>query len=406
MPKPSKQQISNRHGGMTTESIATPASLLVEYAALRYDYSEVSEAHRRHMQDAAVDIRRKYTRVMGDLLAIGRRLLEVKDFLPHGEFGRWIETEFELPERTVQGMMNAARIYSDEARVQRVARLSERAIYMLAAPSTPEEAREAVERIMEETGKVLTIAEVHQVIDEAKARNCALLEAPTTPAPAPRMIEMRAETPAVENPSEPKLSHHEMVLRDIDRYEATAKAEILGETAAESEPIMPADLAEAGFVLAHVGFGEWVAENDSIGYVGNRVTEPAAAIEEARECLTDMRAMKRAGEDVEEWAKSGPFAIQPPNTPSADLLNSATKNQQATIDAEYAVVTAPAPDSFDAWLSLRPANLTLRQRLAIIELAKRVAVDARDAEPRLYYAVNNALPMWSQLIITMEKMLK
>jgi hypothetical protein len=78
----------------------------------------------------------------------------------------------------------------------------------------------------------------------------------------------------------------------------------------------------------------------------------------------------------------------------------------ATIEAEYVVMEPEPADPFGAWLAACPANLTLRQRHDIIELAKRVAVDARGEEPKLYNAVTNALPMWSQLIITMEKMLK
>lgn len=151
-------------------AVPNPAPLAPDYSSLRYNYSDVPEKYRRTLQDAAIDIKRKQRRVIEDLFAIGRRLLEVKDLLPPGGFEHWVKEEFELNIRMVYNMMAAAQVYSDEKRVQRVAPLSDRAIYMLAAPSTPEEARIEVEKLIEETGKVPTSDSVMLIIRKFQGR--------------------------------------------------------------------------------------------------------------------------------------------------------------------------------------------------------------------------------------------
>jgi hypothetical protein len=44
----------------------------------------------------------------GHRIEIGEKLKEVKQLLPHGEFGQWLEIEFELAESTAQRFMRVA----------------------------------------------------------------------------------------------------------------------------------------------------------------------------------------------------------------------------------------------------------------------------------------------------------
>lgn len=160
------KQLPDRRGRHANpETIAaTPKEVLAEYAALRFDYNLVAEPDRLAVQDAAIDINRKHRRVLTDMIAIGRRLAEVRQLLPHGTFLAWLRAEFDLSQRTAYNMMGAGAVYNDDTRLQRVANLSERAVYLLAAESTPEPARVEVEEQIERTGKPLTSIEVRQVI--------------------------------------------------------------------------------------------------------------------------------------------------------------------------------------------------------------------------------------------------
>lgn len=47
------------------------------------------------------------------IIEIGKRLIEAKSQLPHGEWGKWLEEKVEFKERTAQRFMQAANEYSN-----------------------------------------------------------------------------------------------------------------------------------------------------------------------------------------------------------------------------------------------------------------------------------------------------
>lgn len=149
-----------RHAG--TMKLATHEAL--DTSHLRFDYEQVDEAHRGQVMQAAVQIKASADRMRDSIFAIGNRLLEVKDYLPHGQFGEWLRVEFDLSVRMAQNMMNVAREYGGKS--ETVSLLSDSVLYLLAAPSTPAEAREAVEQQVAVTGKPPTRTEVKRVIDK------------------------------------------------------------------------------------------------------------------------------------------------------------------------------------------------------------------------------------------------
>lgn len=220
-------------------------------AALKYDYGLIMPELRAQVQEAAFEIQRWQR----STVEVGKTLLTIKELLPHRQFLDWLMTEFGLKERSVQSMMNVARIYGEPEKAQRVALLSAGALYELAAPSTPATARTVIEERIA-AGEIPTRAEVKQVIDEHKPG-----------------------TPRVKPP----------------------------------EP------------------------------------EPA-------------------------------------------------------IEASYTVITEPP--TFAEWLAAMPTDLSLREQLAILALAKTTALRALGDHPKLYNAVYGALPAWSQLITAIEKELK
>lgn len=236
--------------------------------ALSYDYAGIPEEHRELVQRAALDIRTRQKRAAEDLIAIGRQLLQIKDLLSHGQFRAWWRAEFDYSERMVQGMMRVALIYGDPANARRVAHLSDGALYLLAAPSTPDTVRWEVAERMEMLDFHPTRAQIKAIIDAHKPPK--QLGSPLGAPPMPQLI--------------------------------------------------------------------------------GPVAEPDA------------------------------------------------------IDAEYTVV--PEPPSFAEWLAAMPTDLSLREQLAILALAKTTALRALGDHPQLYNAVYGALPTWSHLIHEIEKRLK
>ena len=66
---------------------------------------------------------------------VGPELLKVKAMLPHGQFGRWCETEARLDTKTAQRCMGAAKVFGDK--YDTVSGLTVNTIYELSKRSTP-----------------------------------------------------------------------------------------------------------------------------------------------------------------------------------------------------------------------------------------------------------------------------
>jgi Protein of unknown function (DUF3102) len=377
--KPSKQQISSRHNGTTTESLPGTQSILVEYAALRYDYEQVSASHRQALKDAAVDINRKQRRAREDMLAVGRRLIEVKEFLPYGQFLDWLEAEFELGDRMARRQMDVSRAFADPELWTRVSKLSDGAIYALAAPSTPDAVRWEVARMIDETGKVPTRGEVERVIEQSKQ----------LPAPAPRMIEMKAETPAVA--AEEPAPNGRNYLPDSERVE-----------------IDDPELRAAGFWLIRTKYGpsDWLWQywwhRDNATACGAQRGTLELAVRDARVALSVHQPQEPSdptppdlaagGYHIELWKNTNKWVwsratgllddrmycnpyrsidaaiedarhdlwLRSPKLPEP-ILESATKNQQEPIiDADYVVIKPALPDAGKVYI---PLNRELAQKL-------------------------------------------
>ena len=96
-------------------------------------------------------------RTAEDIIEIGKDLIAVKERLPHGQFLPWIDTEFGMSNDTARRFMNVTEVYADK--FGSVRNLPPTALYELAAPKTPVEVREEVERMIE-AGEIVTKATV------------------------------------------------------------------------------------------------------------------------------------------------------------------------------------------------------------------------------------------------------
>lgn len=146
---------------------------------LVYDYSQIADANMRTMaQRAADEIKPRLRRATEDILIIGQRLAVVREYLPHGQWMDWIEAEFEMGDETARNFINVATRFN--GKFQNFGNLKPSALYMLAAPSTPDEAVAEVETHLA-NGYTPTVAETKQIIATVRAGL-----APASVAPARR----------------------------------------------------------------------------------------------------------------------------------------------------------------------------------------------------------------------------
>jgi hypothetical protein len=105
-----------------------------------YDYAALDKPTAALAQQAAGAIKEKIKRAAQDIVDIGAALLQVKAALPHGHFLPWLDAEFGWSERQARNFMQVAETFKSAnfADLQ----IAPSALYALAAPSTPESARE------------------------------------------------------------------------------------------------------------------------------------------------------------------------------------------------------------------------------------------------------------------------
>jgi len=156
-----------------------------------FDYEQLDIDTRTMVQLRTEEIRVLVKRSAQDIIEIGQKLTEVKGRLGHGNFENWIKREFGWTNRTARHFIEVSEHFKSE--IISDLPIGPTALYMLASPSTPEEAREeAVERA--ETGEKITVEKAKSIIAEhAIAQNPAAIS--FIAAEAPELLsEVRAGT--------------------------------------------------------------------------------------------------------------------------------------------------------------------------------------------------------------------
>ena len=137
-------------------------------------------------QNAEV-IRTLGKRVIADVIEIGRRLSESKKLGGHGNWLSWLETEFGWDERTARRYISVHELAGKSDNLSDL-EIGVSSLYLLAAPSTPEEVRQAViERAAH--GERMSVKDVKKLIGEVSNK----LEETATQLVKARETEIRAE---------------------------------------------------------------------------------------------------------------------------------------------------------------------------------------------------------------------
>ncbi len=223
-------------------SSETPAQLL-PLKTQNFDYNALDAETRVVVQQRTSEIKVLIRRQAQDTFDIGQKLLEVKAKLGHGHFGSWLMVEFELSWETANRFMNVAKHLGQ---IPTGAEFEAKALYLLASPSTPEEARfEAKERASR--GEKITLNKAKEIRSQ---HNCA--DAVQTKAkPKQATVDVPAFTLERESPSsdDMELLEDESEFAEIEptRYATPPQTlETVGNYTVKEEEQDDQELAEEG----------------------------------------------------------------------------------------------------------------------------------------------------------------
>ncbi len=170
---------------------------LSEPEAQSFDYAALDPETRIVVQQRTSEIKSLIRRTASDILDLGQKLLEVKAQLGHGYFRDWLKSEFDWGVWTATKYMQVAKRFKcvNFSHLD----IAPSALYELAAPSTPETARdEAIKRAF--GGETIT----HSKAKAIKARAITQKEQePVQYLPELVTIDVNAETVGRELPTEP-----------------------------------------------------------------------------------------------------------------------------------------------------------------------------------------------------------
>jgi hypothetical protein len=139
----------------------------------RFDYAILAEEQRSIVEQKTSEIRERLKRSAQDIWEIGQRLCDVRNTLKHGQFDSWLKAEFGWSRRTAYNFINVYESFSNRANLAEV-NIATSALYLLAAPSTPETVRQSV---MDEAKKVGGKVAHKDIADRLKPNR----QIPTTP---------------------------------------------------------------------------------------------------------------------------------------------------------------------------------------------------------------------------------
>lgn len=108
---------------------------------------EVIDPKRQRLAVLAEDTRTRMKRSALDIYHIGANLLEAQNLLAHGEFLPWIEAEFDMSQRSAYKFISVAKAFQGKFAQNANLEIAASALYLLASPETPEDARNEALRL-------------------------------------------------------------------------------------------------------------------------------------------------------------------------------------------------------------------------------------------------------------------
>jgi len=124
---------------------------------------------RQVIQQRTGEIKERLRRSAQDIWEIGQKLAQVRSQLKHGQFETWLKAEFGWSRRTAYNFINVYETLAERANLAQID-IATSALYLLAAPSTPQNVREEFLQRAHE-GQTVTYKNIRQVIEEEKSKS-------------------------------------------------------------------------------------------------------------------------------------------------------------------------------------------------------------------------------------------
>jgi hypothetical protein len=120
-------------------------------------YEPIPPANADFIAAASERIKLRMRRTSEDIIEIGKDLIEVKKLINHGQFGFWLENEFEMTDRTARNFIRVAERFGGKSEV--ISDFKPTILCELASPSTPDEVVEKAQSVAAK-GEKVTVADV------------------------------------------------------------------------------------------------------------------------------------------------------------------------------------------------------------------------------------------------------
>jgi hypothetical protein len=164
--------------------------------------TRISAADAAFLRKSADTIRSRRKRVIADIVCIGDVLSKCKQRLPHGRWLPWLKDEFGWSEQTARNFMNVAELAKTKTVVDLP--IEPKALYRLAAPSTPEPVRDRF-LASAQAGETIKYIQVQHAVRE----------------PKPMRLSITSDTPPSERPyTRPQYPRSLIELHEIERLKA------------------------------------------------------------------------------------------------------------------------------------------------------------------------------------------
>jgi hypothetical protein len=121
-----------------------------------FDYADLDQATSTYLREKSAEVKALMRQTVENVVRTGLILQEVKSKLPYGKWAAWCEAEFGWNQRTADRMIGVAEKFSLDTLSN--IDIGTSALYILSAPTTPEEAREEALRLANQGQKITQAA--------------------------------------------------------------------------------------------------------------------------------------------------------------------------------------------------------------------------------------------------------
>ena len=138
-----------------------------------FDYGSLQSEVAQKAKESAIEIKAREKTIWSNIIAIGNRLVEVKESLPHGSFEAWVQLEFDWNPATATRYMKISQQLEPNLAYRQVLPNSVTALYQLASGLSKAYSEEEKQQMMSlveaktaAKGKPLTEKEIKQIMEQ------------------------------------------------------------------------------------------------------------------------------------------------------------------------------------------------------------------------------------------------